>query len=108
MKIETNGKWESGGTFHDIFIPNDVFCLSTKVEERKGYFSCLSHRAGTGQYPSEELLVHVSIQSTQTAFHLLDKNELMQIAQAFYWCIKILSAKHQEVKRRCFCAMVSK
>lgn len=65
--------------FHDVFTLNSFCYLNSKVEEKKGYFSCLSCRTGTVQHPYGELLAHVSVQSTVTTFHLLDKNEPMQI-----------------------------
>lgn len=61
--------------FPNVFILKSACCLSSKVEERKGYFSHLSCKVGTGQHPSEEFAC-ASVQSAVTTFPLLDNSDL--------------------------------
>lgn len=88
--------------FPNIFILNSPSSLSSKVKQRKWYFSLLSFKVGTGQYPSREL-AYSSVQNAVTIFPLLENCELCKQPKHFYDGLFRLHADHQQAKRRCLC-----
>lgn len=69
--------------FPNISILNSASCLSSKVKDRKDYFSHLSCKVVTGQYSSGEL-AYSFVQSAVTTFPLLDNCELCKQHKNFY------------------------